>query len=614
MLGTLRGRAIVILAVLAGAAYFLWDTRSELCEPTALEAAEGRPASGCSLVALGLDLQGGSHFVLEVDDPEGTLTDEARRDAIDRAETIIRNRIDELGVREPIIQRIGSDRLIVELAGSQDPERAKGVIRANAFLEFQLVKEGPEFAAALPRIDRAVVAEFGPDALGDRVIETPDGEGQSAVEDLLFGGAQRPSLAPGQDSTAAGTDGDGEAGVEETTVPAGGDTGAQVAQGEVADDSTPSDTAAGDAAQSDTAAGDSAPPSNAPEDRPFTSLLSSAGLPGVYVVRENDRELVERFLAADAVRRALPRDTELLWGANTVALGAEPYWELYVLEDEPAITGEYLEDAIPNIDPQFNQTIVQFEFNRRGGRIFERFTGQHIQDYMAIVLDDRVFSAPVIQSRIGRTGQIELGASPLAEAQDLALVLRAGALPAPLSIIEERTVGPSLGRDSIDRGRLAGIVGILLVVVLMALYYKVAGLLAIVALGVYVVLVLGGLAALGATLTLPGIAGLILSIGMAVDANVLIFERVREELAAGKTARTAVDEGFGHAMSAIVDSNLTTLLTALILYQFGTGPVRGFAVTLSIGIVASFFSAVYVTRTLFLFYLTRRDTARELSI
>jgi preprotein translocase subunit SecD len=612
MLGTLRGRAIVILAVLAGAAYFLWDTHEELCEPTAAEAEAGREASGCSIVALGLDLQGGSHFVLEVDDPDGTLTVEARRDAIDRAETIIRNRIDELGVREPLIQRVGADRLIVELAGSQDPERAKGVIRANAFLEFQLVREGPEFAAALPRIDRAVVAQFGPNALGDRVVDTPDAGGQSAVEDLLFGGGESATLTPADDSAAAPDDSAAAPGggvdEAETEAPSDvapiGDTGAQTVEG---DDAATAD-------QDSLPADDTTAVSNEPEDRPLTALLNNSGLPGVFAVRENDRELVERFLANDAVRRAMPRDTELLWSAETTALGAEPFWYLYVLDDEPAITGEYLEDAIPNIDPQFNETIVQFEFNRRGGRIFERFTGAHVQDYMAIVLDDKVFSAPVIQSRIGRTGQIELGASPLAEAQDLALVLRAGALPAPLSIIEERTVGPSLGHDSIEKGRLAGIVGIVLVVGLMALYYKVAGLLAIVALGVYVVLVLGGLAAFGATLTLPGIAGLILSIGMAVDANVLIFERVREELAAGKTVRTAVDEGFAHAMSAIIDSNLTTLLTALILYRFGTGPVRGFAVTLSVGIIASFFSAVYVTRTLFLFYLSRRSTARELSI
>jgi preprotein translocase subunit SecD len=200
------------------------------------------------------------------------------------------------------------------------------------------------------------------------------------------------------------------------------------------------------------------------------------------------------------------------------------------------------------------------------------------------------------------------------EARDLALVLRAGALTAPLAIMEERTVGPSLGQDSIDAGMVAGIVGLIFVVGIMIGYYRVAGLLAIGALGVYVVLVLGGLAAMNATLTVPGIAGLILSIGMAVDANVLIFERIREELIAGRATRTAVDEGFGHALSAIVDSNITTLLTALILFQFGTGPIRGFAVTLSIGIVASFFSAVFVTRTFFLVYLSGKKTADPISI
>jgi preprotein translocase subunit SecD len=216
--------------------------------------------------------------------------------------------------------------------------------------------------------------------------------------------------------------------------------------------------------------------------------------------------------------------------------------------------------------------------------------------------------------RIGASGQIELGNSPIEEARDLALVLRAGALSAPLAVMEERTVGPSLGADSIDAGMLAGMVGLILVVVIMLGYYRMAGLLALGGLAVYVTMVMGGLAALDATLTVPGIAGLILSVGMAVDANVLIFERIREELIAGRATRTAVDEGFGNALSAIVDSNLTTMITALILFQFGTGPVKGFAVTLSIGIVASFFSAIFVTRTLFLLYLAGKKTADPISI
>jgi preprotein translocase subunit SecD len=204
-----------------------------------------------------------------------------------------------------------------------------------------------------------------------------------------------------------------------------------------------------------------------------------------------------------------------------------------------------------------------------------------------------------------------MGNATLAEARDLALVLRAGALPAPIRIIEERTVGPSLGADSIRKGQIAGIIGIIGVILIMIGYYRFAGFLSIVALSIYMALVLGGLAGLGAVLTFPGIAGLVLSIGMAVDANVLIFERIREELAAGRSPRTAVSEGFGHALSAIVDSNLTTLITAVILYYIGTGPVRGFAVTLGIGILASMFTAIFVTRTLFLLYLERRGATQQ---
>ncbi len=257
---------------------------------------------------------------------------------------------------------------------------------------------------------------------------------------------------------------------------------------------------------------------------------------------------------------------------------------------------------------------MQFQLSRIGGRRFGELTQNNIGERIAIVLDGEVVSAPVVRDRIGARGQIDLGGSTMDEAVDLALVLRAGALPAPVAIMEERTVGPSLGQDSIDQSRIAGIIGIILVVLIMALYYRVAGLLAIAALGIYVLLVMGGLSALGATLTLPGIAGLILSVGMAVDANVLIFERIREEIDNGRPTRTAVDEGFGHALSAIVDSNITTLLTALILFQFGTGPVRGFAVTLSIGIVASFFSAIFVTRAFFLLYVGKKKATDPISI
>jgi preprotein translocase subunit SecD len=258
---------------------------------------------------------------------------------------------------------------------------------------------------------------------------------------------------------------------------------------------------------------------------------------------------------------------------------------------------------------------VQFELDRPGGRKFAEETAKHIGDYMAILLDGRVQGfPPVIQSRIGRHGQITLGGRTLQEAQDLALTLRAGALPIPLKIVEERQVGPTLGQDAIRSGIIAGMIGTFFVVLVMVLYYRTAGVLAIVALALYVLLTLGALAMLDATLTLPGLAGLVLSIGIAVDANVLIFERIREELAAGKTVPLAVDQGFRHAMSAIIDSNVTTALTGLFLFQFGTGPVKGFAVTLILGIMASMVTAVFVTRTLFILWLNRKPAMATLSI
>jgi len=258
---------------------------------------------------------------------------------------------------------------------------------------------------------------------------------------------------------------------------------------------------------------------------------------------------------------------------------------------------------------------VNFTLSRRGGRTFERETTKHINDNMAIVLDNLVQSQPpVIRNTISTRGQIELGNSSLQDAQDLALVLKAGALPAPLQIVEERTVGPTLGKDSIHDATIAATVGVLLVIVIMVGYYRLAGLLAVCALVLYVLFTVGGLSALDATLTLPGVAGFVLSVGIAVDANVLIFERIREELALGKSVRLAIDAGYKMAMNAIVDSNVSTILTAMFLFQFGTGPVRGFAATLIIGIIASMVTAIYVTRTFYMIYLERRPGLQTLSI
>ncbi|MBO77868.1 MAG: protein translocase subunit SecD [Gemmatimonadetes bacterium] len=515
---------------------------------------------------LGLDLQGGMHLVLEVDDPEGTMTVEAKADMIDRVDRIIRTRIDEFGVEEPLIQKVGGERLIVELAGIDNEDRAKEIVQRNAFLEFKLVLPTTDMTAALSRIDRSVVAALGIDsirALGRDVVA----DDQPEIVDLLFGGGDTAVSAEPVDTTEV---------VEE--VPE--------------EEEDPLDNL-----------------------QPFSSLLNLGDVPGTYLIAIEDEPTVQLFLDMDEVQRALPRDQALQWGMELVGRGARTYKYLWVLEEDPFLTGDRLEEATAGRDPQFNQSQVQFELSRAGGRTFGQFTGQHIGDNLAIVLDGAVQSAPVIRDRIGARGQIDMGAgTPLEEASDLALVLRAGALPAKINIIEERTVGPSLGQDSIDAGRIAGMLGIALVVLVMMAYYRVAGILAVGALGVYVILVLGGLAGFGAVLTVPGIAGLILSIGMAVDANVLIFERIREELSAGRATRTAVEEGFQHAFSAIMDANMTTLITALILFQFGTGPVRGFAVTLSIGIVASFFSALFVTRSFFLLYLQGKKASDPISV
>jgi preprotein translocase subunit SecD len=365
------------------------------------------------------------------------------------------------------------------------------------------------------------------------------------------------------------------------------------------------DTVSADSASADSTA--------APASRPLSDLLLVGG-DGEMQVMEQDVERVKRYLALPGVSDLLPRGTELRWDAQTRALGAQLYRSIYLLDSDAFITGERLENATAGRDPQFNQTIVQFEFDRRGGRTFSDLTSRNIGNRISIVLDEEVHSAPVVQSQIGATGQIEMGQASMEEARDLALVLRAGAFSAPLAEVENRSIGPSLGQDSIDQGIVAGIIGIAAVILIMIVYYRLAGVLAIASLAIYTLLLLSGLSLLGAPLTAPGIAGMILSLGMAVDANVLIFERIREELAIGRTVRAAVDNGFGHAMSAIVDSNITTLITGLILYQVGTGPVRGFAVTLSIGIIASFFSAVFVTRTFFLIYLERRRTADAISI
>jgi preprotein translocase subunit SecD len=510
----------------------------------------------------GLDLAGGMQLTLEIDESKGSVANKA--DALDRAITVVRNRIDELGVSEPVVQKVGDDRIIVELPGVDDPVRAQAVVQKAAFLEFQIADETQALERSLPRLD-AVAARLLPQAA--RVAGADSAAGASKGAGTLFKSA---------DTTR-----------RDTALLAG--------------------ATKGDSAARRDSAG-----------RPAAGVFSRAVQPGThtgqYIVSEADYQRLQPLVDSAEFQAALPPGKVLRWGADSIVSGGQLFRALYVLDSRPIITGEYLTDARPAADPT-EGNLVQFELSREGGRRFQNETGRHLQDFMAIVLDQRVITAPVIQSAIGNRGQITLGGSTLQAAQDLSIVLRAGALPVPLRVAETREIGASLGQDSIRQGMTAMAIAVLLIIMIMIGYYRISGALAVCGLVLFVIFTLAILAGFNAALTLPGVAGLVLTIGIAVDANVLIFERIREELDRGKSTRLAVDEGFRHAMSAIVDTSVATILTGAVLYQYGTGPVRGFAVTLIAGIAASLFTAIFVTRTFFLIWMSRSPrTQTALSI
>jgi len=315
----------------------------------------------------------------------------------------------------------------------------------------------------------------------------------------------------------------------------------------------------------------------------------------------------------EALNGTIPPESEVLYGISEDPTTQRVVKTPYLLKKRTLLTGANLTDARVQIDSQYNEPYVSIDFDKKGGRDFERITEANVKKRLAIVLDNKVYSAPVIQEKISGGKARITGNFTMEEARDLAIALRAGALPAPVHILEERTVGPSLGTDSIKKGLISMGVGGLLVVLFMILYYRGAGLIADLALMLNILLIAGGLAGFQATLTLPGIAGIILTIGMAVDANVLIFERIREEVHIGKTPRAAVEAGYDRATLTILDANVTTLIAALVLFQFGTGPVKGFAVTLSLGVISSLFTALILTRMLFDYYLTKRKI-KHLSI
>jgi len=562
MFASIRNRVVLILALVALAIFYLFPRPETVRE----QLADGRMRDTVMTripLKLGLDLQGGMHLELELDESEQVSSD--RKRDTDLALTVLRKRIDEFGVAEPVIQKVGNERIVVELAGIRDPERAKQIVQNTASLEFRLTDKTNALENALPAMDRAL-ARLGVRGEAGAMPATTN-----QVTELLGQGTD----SAGADSTGAAAD---SAATDTTAAPAGG----PILQALIA---------------------------------PGSSYGLVGTIPGEYAVLETAFVRVDSLLRLPEVARLLPRTVVWRWAGEPLAVGTEQIRLLYVLENETMLTGDRLESATPQIDPTQNKPVVNFTLDRAGGRRFGAATGRHIGDFMAIVLDNKVQGrAPSINGRIDRSGQITMSGS-LQEAQDLALTLNAGALPIPLKVVAERQVGASLGLDSIRNGIKALIIGTLLVIVIMISYYRLAGVLAVCALGLYILFTIAGLTAIGATLTLPGLAGLVLSIGIAVDANVLIFERIREELIAGRTVRLAVMEGFEHAMSAIIDSNVSTVLTALFLFQFGTGPVKGFAVTLIMGIAASMLTAIFITKTFFLLWLERKDPlATTLSI
>ncbi|MDQ6987139.1 MAG: protein translocase subunit SecD [Mariprofundaceae bacterium] len=314
-----------------------------------------------------------------------------------------------------------------------------------------------------------------------------------------------------------------------------------------------------------------------------------------------------------ALQGVIPPGDIIMYGAAEKS-GGKTTRQPYLLKKRTELSGSEVSDARVSIDSRFNEYAVTLKFNSKGARKFDRLTAAHVGERFAIILEGSIMSAPVIRERIsGGSAQITGSFSP-AEAHDLAIVLRAGALPAPVKVVEERSIGPSLGKDSVEQGFNSIIIGGILVLIFMGVYYRAFGIVANVALLFNMLLIVAGMSIIGSTLTLPGMAGIVLTIGMAVDANVLIFERIREELHLGKTPLAAIDGGYEKAFSTIIDANITTLIAAVVLFQFGSGPVKGFAVTLSVGILASMFTAIMVTRAMVSLSLEKRGRIERLSI
>tara|TARA_B100001750_G_scaffold242143_1_gene255033 strand:+ start:2996 stop:4918 length:1923 start_codon:yes stop_codon:yes gene_type:complete len=508
--------------------------------------------------------------------PEDILIslNEQADDAINRVLEILQNRVDQFGVSEPTIQKQGNRRIIVELAGIQDSDRARALLQSTAQLEFCLVKSPEVTNDILSQIDNLVQDNEQLESLVAAINEDYESEDDD-------------QLGISDDKTVSISELFGE------------------------DAETSKDT-------SDTSV---VIDQNIFQERPFSSLLRALGnniaVPekNLYAVKKiiNRQEILDKLALGNGQFLFAPAAENFSSNEGI----DENLVYMYYLEKDADLTGGVIEEANATVGGQgtsaVGQPIVLLDMNSEGARTWSRITGANIGRRIAIILDKKVHMAPSIRTKISDGGTMIEGFAGMDEAKDIAIVLRAGALPAPVNIIEERIVGPSLGADSVKRGTNSVLLGLALIIVFMFIYYKLSGTIANFALIWNILLVLSVLASLGATLTLPGIAALILTVGMSIDANVIIFERIREELRKGKSVRSAIDGGYNRALTTIIDANVTTLVAALVLYQFGTGPIRGFATVLFWGIIISMFTAIFVTRTIFNSFADRKGL-KKLSI
>lgn len=519
--------------------------------------------------------------------------------AIDRAIQVVRNRIDQYGVSEPVIQKKGSSRLVVELPGVSNVQEVRKLLQGTALLEFKLVID--------PQISVKVMEKINTYMAGGNLDSLVKADSLSKITKVDTTKKDTTKLTDKnvkKDSTTISN-------VKDTTKK---DTSKKdLTKKEIKKDTTKKKD------------------STKPKDSNTTALTDSNGNPIdtnqqlseeefkkknpwfylvrpqqfkdgslVWLVRETDKPKVLKILEKKEIQDLIPTDVSFAFSnRSTFVDNGEKIYQFYVLKKDPELTGGVVVNARSNIDPTSNSAVVYMEMNSDGAADWARITGSNINKQIAIVLDNVVYSAPVVRNKItGGNSQIE-GMANIQEAKLLEIVLKAGALPAPLTIIEERTVGPSLGEDSIQKGLYSSLIALILVALFMVVYYHFAGGVADLALIFNMLFVIGIMASFHATLTLPGLAALILTIGMSVDSNVLIYERIREELAGGKPLRTAIEIGYKKAFSAILDSHVTSLITAVILYQFGTGPIQGFALTLIIGLIANLFTAIVITRIIF---------------